>query len=319
MKKRKFPEDSIFTHAECLTPRYMALWAFVPLVFILSCSNHSVFAGLDKPDTELISKYKGERLLSSLELNTGSKVFYETLTSAQMDRILGTLDSIIAGKKGGSGDSAVMVSRAALAAVDVLVHTNELTYAIIYNLTDPALVAITDSGASPSVIFGSYTRPLESVADDSAAAEKVIAECFYNLYRITSYYDIAALSSRYGSYSGGDLQKYVVSGLVSSVLSGTVAALKSSVASVQNLSTDVAQAYLEVVKQTSTELETILTGIFNELRTQLGAAGADIAAAYREQLLDRADILEDIALYAGFQTVAKAAAAVLREWGGENG
>lgn len=283
----------------------------------VSCPNQSVFYGLDKPDTEQISRYKGKMLLSALEFNSGSKKFYRALNPSQKKRIFVSLNEVINSEKRSNNGNAD-VARAALCAVDLVVHTDSLAYAVIYDLVDPVLVVISDPKASPGKIFGTFTEPLRKrMKSTHDVTLENISECFYSLFLITNYYDIAAASSRYADYSGADLQKYLVSGLVSGVLSATAQAVQSSDDNIKNLSNDVAQAYMDVVESSTEELGNVLSAVFNQIKKEFGQTGVDIATAYKSQLLVRAEILEDIALYAGFQTVADTTADILRKWGGK--
>ena len=140
---------------------------------------------------------------------------------------------------------------------------------------------------------------------------QVISECFYNLFRITAYYDVAAISATYGSYSGGDLQKYLVSGLVSSVISGTQDAMNVSSDDIKNISEDVSEVFVNAEQQ---DVSNILSYLFTEIPKKLGKTGLNIALAYKNQLLEKANILEKIAGNAGYLNLAKAAIKVLEAW-----
>jgi len=283
-----------------------------------SCSNESFLFGLDKPNTERISYYTGEKLLTALSNNYGSKVFYETLTVEQRERILDSLNSIITSDDSNdiTNDSkAIFVTRAASAAIDILIYTEPLVYAVIYNLLDPILIAITGKNVTPSSIFNAYTEPLQQEIElKKSTAKDVITDCFYNLYRITTYYDIAAIAALAGSYSGSDLQKYLVSGLISGVVSGTQKAISASSNDIESISEDVAQVFIDAEKNTS-GLESILKYLFENLPSQIGSTGANIVQAYKQELIIKANILEKIADNAGYETIAKSAASVLRRWG----
>ncbi len=289
------------------------------VILFVSCSNQSIFSDLDKPNTEIISNYTGKKLVTILEINKNSNSFYKLLTESQANKIISSLNDIISSNNSKLNENSVLKARAALCAVDILIYTDELSYAMIYDITNPILVAISGQGATASTIFYSYTEPFRNcMSNDMDCALTQIAKTFYNLFLITNYYDVAISTSHYANYSGADIQTYLISAIVSSVLSGTANAINVSTDKIQSLSDDIAQAYMDVVQATATELKSVLTKIFKQLKNELGGTVSDIGDFYKSELLQRAKILEELALYAGFKTVAGVASDVLKNWG-ENG
>lgn len=277
------------------------------IILIVSCPNHSVFLGLDKPNTEKIASFTGEKLLSELEKNADSKMFYELLTKSQRERILSKLDNMISSSKKSEN-----VTKAASFAVDILINTDPLVYAVIYDLVDPIIFAITGKDVSASSIFATCTEPIQkAVSLPLQEGMEVISECFFNLFRITAYYDVAVISASYGSYSGGDLQKYLVSGLVSSVISGTQDAIDVSSDDIKNISEDVSEIFINAEKQ---DVSNILSYLFTEIPKKLGNTGLNISLAYKNQLLEKANVLGEIAGNAGYLNLAREAIKVLEEW-----
>lgn len=277
------------------------------IILIVSCPNHSVFLGLDKPNTEKIASFTGEKLLSELEKNADSKMFYELLTKSQRERILLKLDNMISSSKKSEN-----VTKAASFAVDILINTDPLVYAVIYDLVDPIIFAITGKDVSASSIFATCTEPIQkAVSLPLQEGMEVISECFFNLFRITAYYDVAVISASYGSYSGGDLQKYLVSGLVSSVISGTQDAIDVSSDDIKNISEDVSEIFINAEKQ---DVSNILSYLFTEIPKKLGNTGLNISLAYKNQLLEKANVLGEIAGNAGYLNLAREAIKVLEEW-----
>lgn len=285
------------------------------IVLIFSCSNVSIFQGFDVPNTEKISALSGEKLLDVLEKNIDSKVFYETLTKSQKSKILSNLDNIIkANDSSTSIQNINNVTRAAIYAIDILIYSDSLTYAVIYDLADPIIIAITGKDVSINGIFSSYTEPLQKTVEiDKTTAQEVISQCFYNLYKITSYYDIASISALAGSYSGGDLQKFLVAGILSGIVSGTSEAINSTVENITDISNIVAENFINW-KDSGQSPSTLLSYLFSEIQNQLGETGTSIVEAYKNQLLEKAKILGDIASNAGYLNLAKGAIYVLERW-----
>lgn len=293
--------------------KFFLLVSFLLLFF--SCSNGNVFSNFDKPNTEKISWFTGQKLLDSLEENINSKMFFDFLNQTQRERILDSLDTMISiGRDANTVNSNSTSSRAALLAVELIIRSDPLVYSVIYDFTDPILTYISDANATLESVFAVFTTPIQNVAKESGCnAETQISNCFYDMFRIANYYDLAATTSRYGNYSGGDLQKYIISAVVSGIIYGTQEALDSTSGSVQELSSLIGQIYVEL-QQSSEQVESNIEDIFHQIKIKLGVAGADISNAYREQFWNRATILEDIAFYAGFETMAKITSDVLRRW-----
>lgn len=299
-----------------LLKKRILLFSVIAIVIgIFACPNTSIFQGFDAPNTAEISKLTGDSLLSALEKNADSKTFYEKLTISQREAILTNLDNIIAENKPNAALSAngAKITQAASFAIDILINTDSLCYAVIYNLIDPVIIVITEKNVTPDSIFASYTEPLQKTIEvDKTTAEKVISQCFYNLYRITNYYNIAVSSALVGSYSGGDLQKYLVAGLVSGVVSGTIDALNSSSSDLVDISNTIAQVFIEAEKET---VSSVLSYLFQEIPKKIGVTGVNIGNAYKTELLGNAKVLGEMAGNAGYENLSKAAIEVLKRWG----
>lgn len=286
------------------------------LVFT-ACSNYSIFTKLDSPNTERISLYTGKKLVLTLEENINSPKFYKTLTEEQKNKIISSLDEYIQQeKKSTTVDSLAMATRSAMVAIDILINTDSLIYEMIYNMANPAFVYLVEPSASLSTVFCSFTSVFNKSIQKDKSIIKPIALCFYNLYKITEYYDLAANSSKYGGYSGGDLQKFIVSAIVSGILSGTAQAAGISGTELKNLSSEIAQIYVQV-QQNVEQDELILQEMINELEKRLGVSGKEIAFAYKNQLNLKANILEEIALFAGFYNLAEESVKMLKKWGSD--
>ena len=299
-----------------LKNKLIVLWilVFCGIFFLKSCSNKSIFFGFDTPDTEEISKLTGESLLNELEKNIGSKIFYDNLTSTQKQRILINLDSIIKINYPNAVISAKadLITKASLFAIDILIYTDSLTYAVIYNLVDPAIVVISNKNVTLNTIFASYTEPLQqTVQKYKSNAQTVISNCLYNMYKITQYYDMAASIALDGSYSGGDLQKYLVSGLVSGIVTGTTNAINASSQNIDEITNIIANVYIQAETENITN---ILTYLFNELPISLNSVGVNIGEAYKQELHKSATILGIIARNAGYENLANLAISVLERW-----
>ena len=285
------------------------------IVFFSSCSNMSLFEGFDVPNTEEISNYTGEKLLLELEKNKNSKRFYESLTKKQTEKILTNLDIIIDENLSSENQADInIVTIAASCAIDICIYTDPLTYAVIFDLVDPIIIAITGKNASASLIFSSYTEPLqETVVLDKTTALNVISQCFENLCKITAYYDIGVISALSGSFSGADLQKYLVAGLLSGIVSGTQEALASSTENISMISEQVAQLLIDW-ENAVVKTESLLAYLFSQLPASIGDVGLNVLKAYKNQLLEKAEILGKIAENAGYKNLAKGAIAVLKSW-----
>lgn len=304
------------------------LVAFSFFVFT-ACSNYSIFSKLDYPDTEKISTYTGKKLIQSLEENINSTKFYETLSEKQKNRIIDSLDDYIQKRKNSTcQETLAMVTRASIVAIDIFINTDSLVYEIIYNMANPAFVYLTEPSASPSTVFYSFTITLKKAVEKDNSIVKPLGLCFYNLYKIAEYYNIAILSSKYGGYSGSDLQKYIVSAVVSAILTGTAQTIgissseissvseEFSTTEIKNLATEIAQVYIQI-QQNEIQEDLYLNEIFSELEKKLGLSEKEIAQAYKDQLILKANILEKIALFAGFYNLAKESVEILKKWGND--
>ena len=278
------------------------------LIISFSCTNQSLFFDFDKPNTEKIATYTGNKLLKELNKNIDSQRFYKTLTVNQREKILSHLDNIIS-----TNPDSKTVTLAASFAIDILINTDSLAYAVIYDIADPIIFVITGKDITESSIFKTYTEPLQKTVElDPEFALNRISNCFYNLFRITAYYDVAVISALAGSYSGGDLQKYLVAGLISGIISGTQEALAVSSSDIKNISETVSEVFVEAENLNVNEL---LNFLFQEIPKKFGKLGINIGKAYKNQLLEKAEILQKIAGNAGYENLSKAAIEVLEDWG----
>lgn len=289
------------------------------LVLLLSsCPAHSIFTGLDVPDTEKISGYTGERLLLALEEHRQSAAFYRTLTVVQRERILATLSSMVQSEKSvlKEGELSLILPRSAKAAVELIIHTDPLVYDIIYNLTDPALSALSLSGVSLERLFSAYTSSIRRVLDGTV--EEVLQELgltFYNLYRISVLYQDAVDSARYGMYSGGDLQTYILAGILGALIVAAEKVVEEALYDYVLIAERLAAAYYRLVDSGMTERQ-LVDRLFQGLAGQLEAPLEEILKAYKLELVLMADIFEALAANAGYSLVAQGTARAIRTWGG---
>lgn len=288
--------------------------------FLISCSNKSIFTGLDYPDTEEISRYSGERLLSSLEVNIESPAFYRALTEAQRERILSTLDTMMAQEKEVlvEGSYSLSLSRSAKAAVTILIYSSPLVYDIIYNFVNPALSALTLSGISMEELYVVYTDSIKYfLLRGIQGALEEIAFAFSNLYRISNYYNEAVEFAPFGVYSGGDLQNY----LLSSILGGLIRSTQNFVAHAQQDYQEIAEAVSEIYYQlvnAGTVDSQLVESLFNLLSQKLQIPLEEILSGYKLELDFVAGIFEAMAKNAGYNLMAQDTARTIRSWGNED-
>ena len=291
----------------------------------VSCRPVSLFSGLDAPDTERISRLTGEKLIVVLEQNAGSGQFYSQLTAPQRNRILSCLLPLVDSCEGTVPGSkpAVLSCRAAVAAVDILVHTDDLVYGVIYNLADPVLDILPEKNVSAESLFKAYTEPLRRsvLSVGAAGAESLVAACFAHLYLIARCYEQTVFYASPGFFSGGDIQKYVVAGLISGLVAGTMDVWTDVRDDVAAVAERIARVYVETAAGNDGSgkiLRETCTGVESDLIEAGVSIGTSIQAAYLNQFNVKAAGLEQLAAVAGFETVA-AAADVLRTLGGKAG
>lgn len=291
----------------------------------VSCRPVSLFSGLDSPDTEHISWLTGEKLIVALEQNAGSAQFYSQLTTPQRNRILSCLFPVIDSCEGTipGSKSAVLSCRATVAAVDILVHTDELVYGVIYDLADPVLDILSEKNISAESLFKAYTEPLRRsvLSVGAAGVESLIAVCFARLYLIARCYEQTVFYASPGFFSGGDIQRYVVAGLISGLVAGTMDALTDVRDDVAVASGQIARVYVQVTSENDGSgkiLQEICTGVESDLIEAGVSVETSIQTAYLNQFNVKAAGLEQLAAVAGFETIA-AAADVLRTLGGKAG
>ena len=136
------------------------IFIILGLCFV-SCSAPSLFEGLDLPDTELISTYEGEKLIDELSKNINSKSFYQELTQVQKQKILSNLDKMIFVHPKSSEFNQQNLIKAASFAIEILIYTDSLSYAVIYDLTNPLLVLLSGQNISPQTLFEVYIQPIK--------------------------------------------------------------------------------------------------------------------------------------------------------------
>lgn len=289
----------------------------VPWLFLCGCSNRSIFTGLDAPDTEKISRYTGEKLLNTLELNQNSEAFYRELTVSQRERILSTLDSMIQAEKAGlaEGELSLTLPRSANAAVELLIHTDSIVYDIIYNLADPALSALSLSGITIDELYVAYTDSVRRFFLRSLETGLLeLATAFYNLYRISIYYQDAVDSARYGVYSGADLQTYVLAGVLGGLIQGTEKVVGSIEPDYDEISMALSQAYHQLVSDGVLDWD-LLNQLYETLAAELDISPQDIILQYKAELDFIADIFEAMALNAGYELLSQETTRTIRSWG----
>lgn len=296
---------------------FLSFVAIAPLLSLSGCSNHSIFTGLDVPNTEKISRYTGEKLLNALELNEDSEAFYRALTLAQRERILSTLDAMIQAEKASlkEGELSLTLPRASSAAVELLIHTDSIVYDMIYNLADPALSALSLAGISIEELYVAYTDAIRRFLQ--RGVEEVVVElalAFYNLYRISLYYQDAVDSARYGVYSGGDLQTYILAGILGGLIQGTQEVAQKLYLDYRAVAEKLSAVYYQLVDSGTLD-EELVRELFKRLAQELAVPLEILVATYKLELVLVADIFEAMAANAGYSLLSQDTARTIRAWG----
>lgn len=287
------------------------------LLLFIGCSNSSIFTGLDHPDTEKIAAYSGEKLLASLEVNIHSPAFYRVLTVVQREKILSTLNSMIAREEEvlTAGASSRILAQSTKAAIELLIHSDPLVYDMIYNFADPALSALTLSGITMDELYQVYTDSITKLLRHGVEnALDTMTFAFYNLYRISNYYNKAVDSSPYGVYSGGDLQTYLLAGIIGGLVSSTQKIVKAFYLDFQAIAKELSDAYYRLINENTFD-EGILTQLFEYLAQELETPMESIVSAYKLELDFIAKIFEAMADNAGYNLLAQNTASTIRSWG----
>lgn len=317
------PAARVLSSPWCHLPKgwlFLSFATIVPLLTLLclsGCSNRSIFTGLDVPDTEKISRYTGEKLLNTLELNENSQAFYRALTLSQRERILSTLDSMIQTEKAGleEGELSLALPRSSNAAVELIIHTDSIVYDIVYNLADPALSALSLSGITMDQLYVAYTNSVRKFFGFNLNRDLMeLATAFYNLYRISIYYENAVDSARYGVYSGGDLQTYVLAGIFGGLIQGTQKAAEKLYLDYREVAEKLSDAYYQLVNDGTKDTE--LTGeLFKKIAQELAVPLENLVQTYKLELELVADIFEVMAANAGYSLLSQTTARTIRSWG----
>jgi len=287
------------------------------LLLFFGCSNNSIFTGLDHPDTEKIATYSGEKLLASLEVNIHSPAFYRVLTVVQREKILSTLNSMIAKEEEvlAEGTSSRILAQSTKAAVELLIYSDPLVYDMIYNFADPALSALTLSGTTMDDLYQVYTDSITKLLRHGVEnALDAMALAFYNLYRISNYYNKAVDSSPYGMYSGGDLQTYLLSGIIGGLVSSVQKIAKALYLDFQTISKELSDAYYRLINENTFD-EDVVNQLFEYLAQELETPMESIISAYKAELDFIAEIFEAMANNAGYNLLAKNTASTIKSWG----
>ena len=287
------------------------------LLLFFGCSNNSIFTGLDHPDTEKIATYSGEKLLASLEVNIHSPAFYRVLTVVQREKILSTLNSMIAKEEEvlAEGTSSRILAQSTKAAVELLIYSDPLVYDMIYNFADPALSALTLSGTTMDDLYQVYTDSITKLLQHGVEnALDAMALAFYNLYRISNYYNKAVDSSPYGMYSGGDLQTYLLSGIIGGLVSSVQKIAKALYLDFQTISKELSDAYYRLINENTFD-EDVVNQLFEYLAQELETPMESIISAYKAELDFIAEIFEAMANNAGYNLLAKNTASTIKSWG----
>ena len=287
------------------------------LFLLVGCSNSSIFTGVDHPDTEKISKLSGEKLLASLEVNIRSPAFYRVLTTVQREKILTTLNSMIAKEKSvlTEGTYSLVLSRSTKAAIEILIYTDPLVYDMIYNFADPALSALNLSGITLDKLYQVYTDSITRLLRHGVeGALDAMAFAFYNLCRISNYYNNAVNSTPLGVYSGGDLQTYLLAGIIGGLVSSTQRIVKTMYMDFQEIAKELSDAYYRLIND-NVFSEDLVNQLFEYLAQELETPLEAIISAYRVELDFIAGIFETMAYNAGYNLLAQNTADTIRSWG----
>ena len=289
------------------------IFIILGLCFV-SCSEPSLFEGLDLPDTELISTYEGEKLLDELSKNINSKSFYQELTQVQKQKILSNLDKMIFVHPKSSEFNQQNLIKAASFAIEILIYTDSLSYAVIYDLTNPLLVLLSGQNISPQNLFEVYIQPVkEKIQTEGQTCIQVISDCFYNLLLISNYYNAASSFVPEGFYSGGDLQKYLVSSFLSGIIELIQTSMNYGVNVTKDISDEVAQLILDS-QMNAESINSVLEYLWQEIPKRFALTGTDFVQIYKQQFEKIAQNIKNIATSAGYSKVADLAISVLQEW-----
>lgn len=235
----------------------------------------------------------------------------------QREKILSTLNSMIAKEEEvlAEGTSSRILAQSTKAAVELLIYSDPLVYDMIYNFADPALSALTLSGTTMDDLYQVYTDSITKLLQHGVEnALDAMALAFYNLYRISNYYNKAVDSSPYGMYSGGDLQTYLLSGIIGGLVSSVQKIVKALYLDFQTIAKELSDAYYRLINENTFD-EDVVNQLFEYLAQELEMPMESIISAYKTELDFIAEIFEAMANNAGYNLLAKKTASTIKSWG----
>ena len=253
-------------------------------------------------------------MLDELSKNINSKSFYQELTQVQKQKILSNLDKMIFVHPKSSEFNQQNLIKAASFAIEILIYTDSLSYAVIYDLINPLLVLLSGQNISPQNLFEVYIQPIkEKIQSEGQNCIQVISDCFYNLLQISNYYNAASSFVPEGFYSGGDLQKYLVSSFLSGIIELIQTSMNYGVNVTKDISDEVAQLILDS-QMNAESINSVLEYLWQEIPKRFASTGTDFVQIYKQQFNKIAQNIKNIATSAGYSKVAEFAISVLQEW-----
>lgn len=326
-----------------LTKGFSVILLILLCTALFSCTlvldPKSLFAPLNKPNTETISHLRGDELLSAMAVNRGSKVFYETLTLDQTIRILRTLNAVILKNSGGvitgsvssqevftqlpslSIDSpqAKRITQAALAQIDIFINTSSLCYAVINNMADAILkIQEYQNNIGGNVLYGMFAAPI--VASISQKEFNIVATFFTNMYLISDRYLLITKYAQNAMVDGGDLQICTTAAIFSSIVGIAANILDSGLEGLDKA--------VDLIVETAREMEESGQDIAN-LELFLEELGEKIASDYpenppftdiphifSEQISLRLKSIEGVAIQAGYIYLGQGLSIIVKKIGG---
>ena len=213
------------------------------------------------------------------------------------------------------GTYSLNLSRSAQAAVTILIYSSPLVYDIIYNFANPALSALTLSGISMEELYVVYTDSIKYfLLRGIQGALREMAFAFYDLYRISNYYNEAVKFAPFGVYSGGDLQNYLLSGILGGLIRSTQNLVSDSQQDYQEIAEAISEVYYQLVNAGTVDSQ-LVESLFNFLAQKLQVPLEEIISGYKLELDFVAGIFEAMANNAGYDLMAQDTARTIRSWG----
>ena len=145
-------------------------------------------------------------------------------------------------------------------------------------------------------------------------ALREMAFAFYDLYRISNYYNEAVKFAPFGVYSGGDLQNYLLSGILGGLIRSTQNLVSDSQQDYQEIAEAISEVYYQLVNAGTVDSQ-LVESLFNFLAQKLQVPLEEIISGYKLELDFVAGIFEAMANNAGYDLMAQDTARTIRSWG----